>query len=262
MSVDVSKNSTLSVDGLLLAPVSERGRVFRFQLPSHLVGEVELCIFEGDPARLPGSDSGGILWESAEVLAKFLFARGAADILLSGGKAVELGCGCGLGALALGALGVETVACDGQPRVAYGVTAANIMANARHLQAPVHARSLRWSDEADEGALREGLLGALGGDAPALAIGSDLLYDEASNLQLAAMLRRLATLRPPGDFLAILAWQVRHAGKEEAFFRGLEDTFIGRVVEEEAAMDLFADAGFSPVRVVELRSFDHVESTS
>jgi hypothetical protein len=80
-------------------------------------GTFSLRVIEGDPSVLPGDDTGGILWSSAEVLARYLAAPGVLSALLPNGPdysseknppkhtAVELGCGCALASLVLGAHG-------------------------------------------------------------------------------------------------------------------------------------------------------------
>eukprot|EP00929_Paragymnodinium_shiwhaense_P000603 TRINITY_DN100857_c0_g1_i1.p1 TRINITY_DN100857_c0_g1~~TRINITY_DN100857_c0_g1_i1.p1 ORF type:complete len:252 (+),score=19.07 TRINITY_DN100857_c0_g1_i1:150-905(+) len=240
-------------DAWLLGHVSRNGRHLRYEAPTAQSGYVELDVFEGDPAKLPGSDSGAVLWEGAEVLAKYVSLRGTADLIAAGGKALELGCGCALGAMVLASLGVETLATDGQPAIAYGVAAANVAANADTLSAPVHTRVLQWEDIQNEEAFRDTVLLPLGGQPPALVIGADLLYDDDGNKALACVLTQLAKARSPHDFRVLLSWQVRHEDREQAFLRSLGHTLEFVQVHEESGLDLFSDTSVSPVRVVELR---------
>jgi len=229
--------------------------MLRFPAPAHAQGVVEIRILEGDPSLFPGGDTGCVLWDAAEVLCRHLCTCSIADLVPLGGKALELGCGCGLTALVLGALGVEVVASDGDSQLLHGPTSANVGANAESLQAQVHTRVLRWGNECDDIALREAVLLPLGGICPSLVVGADLLYDSEGNTALALMLRRLAMLSmfEPGPFYVILAWTVRHPAAEADFVSSLEDLMQARQVHEEPVVDLFAESGKSVVRVVEFR---------
>mmetsp|Transcript_59516 Transcript_59516/g.126076 ORF Transcript_59516/g.126076 Transcript_59516/m.126076 type:complete len:84 (+) Transcript_59516:97-348(+) len=66
----------------------ETGRQFHFPTPSNEPGqeaEVSLTLLEANPADFPGSDSGAVLWDSAEVLARFLCATGSKGLLPGAG---------------------------------------------------------------------------------------------------------------------------------------------------------------------------------
>jgi hypothetical protein len=219
-----------------------------FQFKPIFGNNLEICLLQGNPADLPGYDTGGILWKGGDVLAKFLAESGIIGEHGQHTVALELGCGCGLSSLVLGSFGVETVATDGEPKVV-DIMEQNVAANGMILRAKVHAKILRWEDNqgTNIASISEAVLGPLNGRVPSLIIAADVLYFQEGNIALGKVIRTLNSLhaasnkRNPAsvnssgcsnasDFRVLIAWQVRHEVEEATFFSNLSDVFVATLV--------------------------------
>lgn len=137
------------------------------------------------------------LWPSALVLAEELAGRD-----LAGVRAVELGCGLGLGAIAAAVSGADALATDHDP---------DAVAFARDNGRRVLGRRLATM-RADFVDLPEALLELAPFD---LVLAADVLYVEGSAAQLAGALRRL--VRPGGEALVAYPW----SGQADELVAGL-----------------------------------------
>jgi predicted nicotinamide N-methyase len=137
------------------------------------------------------------LWPSALVLAEELAGRD-----LAGVRAVELGCGLGLGAIVAAQSGADALATDHDP---------DAVAFARDNGRRVLGRRLATM-RADFADLPAALLELAPFD---LVLAADVLYIEGSAAQLADALRRL--VRPGGEALVAYPW----SGQADGLVAGL-----------------------------------------
>mmetsp|Transcript_129138 Transcript_129138/g.248912 ORF Transcript_129138/g.248912 Transcript_129138/m.248912 type:complete len:259 (+) Transcript_129138:98-874(+) len=212
---------------------------------------LSLKVIEGKPSQFAGSDSGCLLWSSAEPLAQVLWSK-RSELCIPGACAVELGCGCGLASLVLAAAGMHVMATDRDNTLLEVITKTNIAINLADLAAPIHIAQADWG----EFSLVEKSLRALG-NPPVLLVASDVLYEPDANAALARTIREFAMLASSSGFCfsVVLSWQERSVCAEQSFLEGLADILpVHRTLSERQVHDFFADTGMSTVRVCQFSS--------
>lgn len=222
----------------------------RMEIESESQG-LSLKIIEGRPSQFRGSDSGCLLWSSAEPLAQVLWSK-RFELCIPGACAVELGCGCGLASLVLAAAGMQVMATDRDNILLEAITKTNIAMNLAELTAPIHVLSAEWGASS----LVEESLRALRSP-PVLIVASDVFYEHEALEALAATIREFVMLALSSGycFSAVFSWQERFPHAENLFFQGLADILpVHRTLHESDVPDCFADNGMSTVRVCQLGS--------
>ena len=126
------------------------GRRLHVQTVSQAKGRDEGIKAADDAARKEGRDlggwTGGLVWESGEILARTLMS---CRELVAGQRCLELGTGCGLVGLTAGALGAaEAYLTDNVTFMAEANLQANFGGDAEAL-ARIRTVRLRWGDDAD-----------------------------------------------------------------------------------------------------------------
>ncbi|XP_003561244.3 protein-lysine methyltransferase METTL21D [Brachypodium distachyon] len=172
--------------------------------------------------------TGAVVWDSAVVLAKFL-EHAAADTGalkgLRGGRALELGAGCGLVGIVAALLGARVVATDLHDRLR--LLAKNIEQNLDSSSCwgggSAQAAELVWGDE-------DPVLDDDGSHDFDFILGSDVVYSEEAVDPLVATLNGLA-----GDRTTILlAGELRNDVVLECFLEAaMEDFDIGSIQQEQ-----------------------------
>ena len=162
------------------------GRRLHVQTVSQAKGRDEGIKAADDAARKEGRDlggwTGGLVWESGEILARTLMS---CRELVVGQRCLELGTGCGLVGLTAGALGAaEAYLTDNVTFMAEANLQANFGGDAEAL-ARIRTVRLRWGDDADvRDCLTSGPFDLL--------LGSDILYHKESYVDLANTLDALS----------------------------------------------------------------------
>ena len=181
----------------------------------------EQLIIERD--QLSGTDeyyygwTGARVWEASLIFAQIADARGR--LFWQDRRVVELGCGCGLGGIAVAALGADVVLTD----IVTQQAQRNVTQTFRsHTEAP-SVRRLRWGDSGADLSLV-----ADGGSFDAV-IATDVLYNEAS---WPALLSTISALSRPGTEVMVVS--VRRGAGHSEFFE-LAQQQHNMMVEERSA---------------------------